>query len=152
MDEILNQLAALVLGAVPTMILFIALVLAYTLLVHKPLKAVLAERRSRTVGAVTKATEAIAAAESNTRKYEAAIHSARTQAYTAREQRIRQWTAEREATVTAARAVATERVAAARQEIQASAEVARQQVKAGSDTLIAQILKAVLPAGMAGSR
>jgi F-type H+-transporting ATPase subunit b len=151
MDEILNQLAALLLGAVPTMLLFIVLVLAYTFLVRKPLNAILAERRSRTVGAVTKATEAIAAAEANTQKYEAAIHSARSQAFAAREQRIRQWASEREATVTAARAAAQQRVAVARKEIEASAETARQQVKTGADALIAQILKAVLPAGLAGS-
>jgi F-type H+-transporting ATPase subunit b len=46
MDQILNQLGELVLGSVPTMVLFVLLVAAYNLLVRRPLDRVLAERRS----------------------------------------------------------------------------------------------------------
>ena len=46
MDEILQQLGGLVLGSVPTMVLFILLVTAYGLLVRRPLDRVLAERRA----------------------------------------------------------------------------------------------------------
>ena len=51
MDQILNQLGELVLGSVPTMVLFILLVAAYVLLVRRPLDRILAERRARTSGA-----------------------------------------------------------------------------------------------------
>ena len=37
MDEMLNQLGGLVLGSVPTVILFLLLVVAYGLLVRRPL-------------------------------------------------------------------------------------------------------------------
>ena len=43
------------------MILFLFLVLAYKYILHTPLLKVLAERRQRTLGAVEKANEAIAA-------------------------------------------------------------------------------------------
>jgi F-type H+-transporting ATPase subunit b len=66
MDQILNQLGGLVLGSVPTMVLFILLVAAYGLLVRRPLDRVLAERRARTSGAVEQARSAIAAAEAET--------------------------------------------------------------------------------------
>jgi F-type H+-transporting ATPase subunit b len=152
MDEILNQLGALILGSVPTMIFFIALVVAYTTLVHKPLHRVLAERRARTTGAVANASAAIAAADANTRKYEDALRSARTQVYEAREQRMKRWSAEREAAVASAREAAQARVKTARAEIETSAVAARSQVQAGAAQLSTQILKAVLPAGMAGGR
>jgi F-type H+-transporting ATPase subunit b len=152
MDEILNQLAALILGSVPTIVFFIVLVVAYTVLVHKPLHRVLDERRARTTGAVANATAAIAAADANTRKYEEAIRSARGQVYAAREERMKRWTAEREATVAAAREAAQAHVKTARGEIEASAVAARAQVQAGAAQLSAQILKAVLPAGIAGTR
>ena len=58
MEEILNQLGELVLGSVPTMVLFILLVIAYGLLVRRPLDRVLAERRARTTGAVEQARPA----------------------------------------------------------------------------------------------
>lgn len=150
MDEILNQLGALVLGSVPTMLFFIALVAAYTVLVHKPLHRVLAERRARTTGAVANASAAIAAADANTRKYEEALRAARQQVYAARDERMKRWAAEREATVTAAKEAAQARVQTARTEIEQSAVAARVQVQAASAQLSDQILKAVLP--MAGAR
>ncbi len=61
MDQILNQLGGLVLGSVPTMVLFLILVVAYGLLVRGPLDKVLAQRRTRTSGAVEQARGAIAA-------------------------------------------------------------------------------------------
>lgn len=148
MDEILKQLGALVLGAVPTMIFFIVLVVAYTLLVHKPLQRVLAERRARTVGAIATANTAIAAADANSRKYEDALRAARAQVYAAREERIKRWNLEREAAVAEARKAAQQRVEIARKEIEESAKAARTQVEAGVAALSAQILKAVLPAGV----
>lgn len=150
MDEILNQLGALVLGSVPTMVCFLVLAVSYTYLVHRPLHRVLAERRARTVGAVANATAAIAAADANTRKYEDALRAARAEVFAAREERLRRWNAEREAAVNEARKAAQARVADAQRDIAASAEAAQKQVQAASTALIAQVVKAVLPAGMAG--
>jgi F-type H+-transporting ATPase subunit b len=62
MDTILNKLGGLVLGSVPTIVLFLLLLAAYAVLVRRPLDKVLAERRARTSGAVEKAREAIARA------------------------------------------------------------------------------------------
>jgi F-type H+-transporting ATPase subunit b len=76
MDEILRQLGELVLGAVPTMILFILLVMAYGILVRRPLVRVLADRRARTTGAVEQAKGAIAAAEAETSAYEEKLRKA----------------------------------------------------------------------------
>ena len=67
MDETLRQIGELLLGAVPTIIFFLFLYGLYTLLVHKPLARVLAERRARTQGAIEKARADVAAAAAQAR-------------------------------------------------------------------------------------
>ena len=146
--EILNQLGELVLGSVPTMIFFILLVVAYGLLVRRPLDKVLAERRARTTGAVEQARGAIAAAEAETAVYESKLRDARAAIFAAREARLKQWTAERDAAVQSARVAAQDRVRVARKEIETSAIEGRTQIEAASLDLSQRILKAVLPAGI----
>ncbi|HMF52959.1 MAG TPA: ATP synthase F0 subunit B [Edaphobacter sp.] len=148
MDQILNQLGGLVLGSVPTMILFILLVAAYGLLVRRPLQRVLAERRARTTGAVEQARGAIAAAEAETTAYEDKLRRAKAEIFQARDQKLKQWNAEREAALEQVRQSTQERVRAARQEIEQSAAEARNQVEALSGELSTRILSAVLPAGI----
>ncbi|MHB1020861.1 MAG: F0F1 ATP synthase subunit B family protein [Acidobacteriaceae bacterium] len=145
MDVILKQLGELVLDSVPTVVLFILLVIAYRYLVHGPLKEILAERRERTIGAIEKAQAAIASAEAKTLEYETTLRAARAAIFHAREQRLLQWQAERDAAVAAARSVAQERVQVARQQIEQSVAEARLQVESATDQLAAQVLKAVLP-------
>jgi F-type H+-transporting ATPase subunit b len=148
MDEILNQLGGLVLGSVPTMILFILLVGAYGLLVRRPLERVLAERRARTSGAIEQARGAIAAAEAETSAYEEKLRAARAEIFASREGRIKQWNAEREAAVEQARQSSQQRVSAARKEIEQSATDARKQIEGLSGELSSRILNAVLPANI----
>ena len=70
MDETLRQVGELLLGSIPTIVFMVLLYGIYTVLVHKPLVKVLAERRSKTEGAVEKARADIAAAEARTAEYE----------------------------------------------------------------------------------
>jgi F-type H+-transporting ATPase subunit b len=148
MDQILNQLGELVLGSVPTMILFILLVAAYGLLVRRPLERILAERRARTSGAVEQARSAIAAAEAETKAYEDKLRAAKAEIFQARDQKLKQWNAEREAALAQVREHMQERVRGARQEIEQSSQQARLQIVALSDDLSSRILDAVLPAGV----
>ena len=147
MDQILHQLGQLVLGSVPTMILFILLVVAYGFLVRRPLDRVLGERRLRTSGAVEQARGAMAAAEAETTAYEDKLRQAKAEIFRAREQKLKQWNAEREQALEQARHATQQRVTAARLEIEQSATTARQQIEAVSAELSAKILKAILPAG-----
>jgi len=149
MDQILQQLGGLVLGSVPTMVLFILLVMAYGLLVRRPLDRVLAERRARTSGAVEQARSAIAAAEAETTEYEDKLRRAKAEIFQARDQKLKQWAAERDAVLAEVRKHTQERVLGARQEIEQSAHEARLQIAGLSDELSARILDAVLPANIA---
>ena len=73
MAQTLRQLGELLLGSVPTIILLMLLYILYTFLVYRPLAAVLAERRSRTLGAMEKARADIAAAEARYRQTQATL-------------------------------------------------------------------------------
>jgi F-type H+-transporting ATPase subunit b len=149
MQEILQQLGQLALGAIPTVIIFITLVLAYRFLVYGPLMKVLAERRARTVGAVEKASAAIGAADAKAQEYEARLRAARADIYRAREARVQQWNAERDAVLNSAREAAQDRVSSAKTAIDAQTSDARHQIEAAADQLAAQILKAILPGNAA---
>ena len=144
--DILKQLGDLVLGSVPTMIFFVALVIAYGALVRGPLEKMLAERQARTTGAVEQARGAIAAAEAETTVYEDKLRSAKAEIFAMRERRVSGWQAERESTLKQVREQATERIDLARQSIESSAVQARAQVEAASGDLAERILAAVLPA------
>jgi len=147
MDEILNQLGGLVLGSVPTMILFLLLVVAYGLLVRRPLDRVLAERRARTTGAVEQARSAISEAEAKTAGYEESLRKARAELFAARDKRLKQWQAEREQALAEARAATAEKVQAAKAEIEQSVAIAKSQIEGMSAELSEKILRAVMPAG-----
>ena len=151
MDQILNQLGGLVLGSVPTMILFILLVIAYGVLVRRPLERVLSERRARTIGAVEQAKGAIAAAEAETSSYEEKLRRAKVEIFEARELRLKQWNAEREAALEQVRHATQERVRTARHGIEQSVADARTQIESVSGELSSRVLAAVLPAEVAAT-
>lgn len=152
MQEILDQLGSLFLGAVPTAVLFIVLVLAYQFLVQGPLTAVLRERRARTEGAVEKAHKAIADAEAKAAEYADKLRQARGEAIRAREQRLKQLNAERDAKLDAARKAAGETVSVAKAGLDAEAEAARKSIQASAPDLASQVVRAVMPAAAGGSR
>jgi F-type H+-transporting ATPase subunit b len=152
MEEIAQQIGVLLLGAVPTILLFIVLVAAYQLLVQGPLNRTLAERRARTEGAVEKAHEAIAQAEARTAEYAEKLRQARAEIFKMREQRTKQRNAEHEATLETARQAAGAKVSQAREEMDAEAEHAKQAILGSAGDLANQVVRAVLPLAAGSSR
>jgi F-type H+-transporting ATPase subunit b len=149
MDVIFHQLGDLAIGSIPTIIIFVALVLAYRFVLYGPLTRTLAERRDRTKGAVERAQAAIAAADAKAQEYEAKLRAARAEIFHHREQRIQQWNTERDHALASARLTAQERVRAAEAALATQAAEARKQIEGSTEQLAAQILQAILPAGMA---
>jgi len=145
--EILNQLGVLVLGSLPTAFLLVLLVILYSVLVRRPLEATLAERRKRTSGAIDQARKAIEAAEAETAAYEAKLRAVRAEIAEARDRRMQQLAAERDAALASARASAQEMVHAAKTEIESSSVVARRQIEDATGELSDRILRAILPSG-----
>jgi len=151
MDEILKQLGGLVLGSVPTIILFILLVVAYGVLVRRPLQRILADRHARTTGAVEQAKGAITAAEAETSAYEEKLRKAKAEIDEERARKLKQWYADRDAAVDQVRQAAQEHVRGARQGIDQSAADARLQIETVSAELSSRVLAAVLPIKLAST-
>jgi F-type H+-transporting ATPase subunit b len=143
--EILNQLGSLVLGSVPTIVLFILLVIVYGVLVRGPLERTLAERRKRTSGAIDEAKKAIGEAEAQTAMYEEKLRAARATVVAAREKKMKELQAERDRVVEAARNEAQVLVGKARAEIAESSAAAQKQVQESTEELSQQIVRALLP-------
>jgi F-type H+-transporting ATPase subunit b len=152
MEDIVQQVGALLLGAIPTVLLFIVLVLAYQFLVQGPLSKTLAERRARTEGAVEDAHKAIAMAEARAAEYADKLRQARAEIYKLREQRTKQRNAEREAALDTARKAAGAKVSQAKAELETEAAQARQVIQGSAAELANQVVRAVLPLAAGGSR
>ena len=152
MDEIIQQVGTLLLGAIPTALLFIVLVLCYQFLVQKPLTRTLDERRARTEGAIEDAHRAIARAEARAAEYANKLRQARAEIFKIREQRIKQWNAERDAALDSARKSAGLTVSQAKAELETEAGNARQAIQASAADLASQVVRAVLPMTAGGTR
>ena len=144
MDQTLRQLGELLLGAVPTVLLLGALYILYTFLVHRPLTAVLAERRSRTQGALEKARADIAGAEARTAEYEQRLREARQKIFKNLEGRRHHASQLRSQAVNQARARAQEQVKQARATLEEDKQQAMSKLQSDAERLAAEIVRVVL--------
>jgi len=144
MDETLRQLGGLLLGSVPTIIFMVLVYGLYTAIVHRPLVRVLAERRSKTEGAVEKARADISAAEARTAEYEQRLREARLAVYRAQEARRQEALKARSEAVAEARTRAQAQIGSARAAIQKDKEEAQTALQAQAGTLAEQIIRSVL--------
>ena len=150
MDETLRQLGELLLGAVPTIILFTLLYILYSAIVHKPLRRVLEERRNKTEGAIEKSRADIAAAEARTSEYEQRLREARAILFRAQETRRKAALEARTTALSEARKKAQAQVEAAKADIQKDRATAQEGLQADVQALAAEIIRRVLePAGAA---
>jgi len=148
MDQTLHQLGELLLGSVPTIILVALLYALYSAIVHKPLQRVLAERRSKTEGAVEKSRADIAAAEARTSEYEQRLREARAAVFRAQEARRHAALDARSAAVNDARGKAQAQVQEAKKDIEADRLTAETGLQKEASALAAEIVRRVLqPAG-----
>jgi len=144
MDQTLRQLGELLLGAVPTAVLLALLYFLYTVLVYKPLVALLAERRSRTEGALEKARADIAAAEARTADYEQRLREARAKIFKNMESRRQQAAQSRSEAIVQARTRAQEQVKQARADVEHDKQQALANLQSESARLASEIVRMVL--------
>jgi F-type H+-transporting ATPase subunit b len=148
MDETLHQLGELLFGAVPTVVLLTLLYAFYANIVHKPLRHVLEERRSKTEGAVEKSRADIAAAEARTAEYEQRMREARATVFRAQEARRQAAVQTRANALAEARKRAQSQVQAAKKDIEKDQEAAQAALQGEAAALAQEILRRVLqPAG-----
>ena len=148
MDQTLKQLGELLLGAVPTVILLALLYALYTAIVHKPLKRVLDERRSKTEGAVEKSKADIAAADARTADYEQRLREARAAVFRAQDTKRQAAMQARANAIHDARNKAQAQVQAAKADIEQDRAAAEKGLAADAAALAQEIVRRVLqPAG-----
>ena len=150
MDETFRQIGELLLGSVPTIVLFLLLYGLYTVLVHKPLMGVLAERRSRTQGAVEKARADIALAERRTAEYEQKLRDARIAILKAQEARRALASKAREAALAETRSQSQAQVQQAKAAIEQDKQAAQTTLDSEAGRLATEIIRVVLEPALAG--
>ncbi len=151
MDLILHQLGDLLLGSVPTVILFLLVLIFYKILVYTPLSKVLAERRARTLGTVENAAAAIQSADAKSQEYEARLRTARLEIGRQREQRLQHWNRERENILADARHASDETLKTAKANMEREVETARAGIEANADSLANDVLNVILPPAKLGT-
>ena len=148
MDQTLQQLGELLLGAVPTVILLALLYVLYTAIVHKPLRRVLEERRDKTEGAIEKSKADIAAADARTSEYEQKLREARAAVFRSQEARRQAAMQARSNAVNEARTRAHAQIQAAKAAIEGDRAAAEQGLQGEAAALAQEIVRRVLqPAG-----
>ncbi len=150
MEETLRQLGGLVLSAIPTIVLFVILYIAYRFLVHVPLTRVLEERRNRTEGAAERARADMAAAEARTAEYEQRLREARLAIFKAQEARRQRALQARAAALAEARKIAEAQIQTARAAFERDTIAAQAALQAEVDRLANEIVRTILkPAAVA---
>lgn len=150
MEQTLRQLGELLLGAIPTMVLLLSLYGLYHVIVHKPLEAVLAERRKRTQGAAEQARADIALAAQRAKDYEGRLREAQLAVFKALDNRRKQAIEARAAAVAQARERAQQQIAQAKAQIEQQSAAARATLEADSDRIANQIIGTILQAAGSG--
>ncbi len=144
MDETLRQLGGLLLGSIPTIILFLITYLGYRVILHGKLEQVLHERYKRTEGAIAKSRADVSAAEAKTTEYETRLREARMAIFKTQEERRQTALNARAATVREAREHASQQVAQARQHISNELEIAKRQLLPESERLANEVIRTIL--------
>jgi F-type H+-transporting ATPase subunit b len=151
MDETLRQLGELLLSSVPTIIALLIVWSAYRLIVHTRLQQVLAERHTRTEGAIEQAKLAISNAEARTAEYEQRVREARSAIYKQQEVRRQRMIEERNAALTQARSQAEVMIVNARtaleKDVAAARVVLQEQAQPLADKIIDSVLRTALAVG-----
>jgi F-type H+-transporting ATPase subunit b len=149
MDETLRQVGGLLLGSVPTIIIFLLIFGLYTVLVHKPLARVLGERHYRTQGAIEKARADVASAEARTAEYEQRLREARLALFKAQEARRAKASRARAEAVAEARKRAQEQIEQSRAAIERDKAQATSTLEAEAGRLASEIIRTVLEPALA---
>jgi F-type H+-transporting ATPase subunit b len=142
--DIVHQLGELFLGALPTVVLILIFYFILKSLFFKPLLAVMAERKARSIGAQKAAEAAQAAAAEKVKQYQDALRQARAQVYAEQEAARKKLLDERATQLKDARAKSGAEVAAAKERVAADLAAARRDLEPSVAQLAAEIASRVL--------
>lgn len=144
MDEILHQLAELLLKAIPTFVLVVLLHFYLKFVFFKPLAKVLQQRYEATEGARKAAEQSMERATAKTKEYEAAMRAARSEIYQAQAQFHKEQQEREAAELAEARKQAESAIQQARAALAQDVEAAKAGLARESEALADQIATAIL--------
>jgi len=143
MDATFQALVALLIKAIPTIAIFIFLVIYLQVTYFKPIAKILKERHDKTEGVRELAQRAFDSAGKRTSELERALQLARAEISQQHEQLRRQWSAEEAGAVAHARQKAEERIAAARIAIAREVESAKSEMDMNVEALSTSIVQSL---------
>lgn len=144
MDQTITALGELILKALPTFLLVVALFLYLKAVYFKPMARVLEERYAATEGARKLAEASFARANQKTAEYEEALRAARAEIYREQEQFRQSLRQEHAQAVLEARRSADASVKEAQVRLAAELATAKATLQSHSDDLAEQITEAIL--------
>ena len=150
MDAILRQIGQLLISAIPTIISLLIVWAGYRFLVHGKLMQVLAQRHALTKGAIQRAQEEIATAESRTAEYEQRVREARAQIYQSQQAYRQRIMEQRNAALAETRKQAGDMVKSARAVLETDVLAAKSSLDQQANALADQVIQAVLEPATAG--
>jgi len=148
--EILSQLGALFLAAVPTIIFVFLFYLFLRWSFFTPIERVLAERHKQTDGARREAESSRAAVQEKLRAYKEGLWRARGEIFAEQESSRRLVLDERQNAIHAARLAAQQELQVEKKSLAADVEAARTQLEQSSGVLAGEIADAILAGGPSG--
>ena len=137
-------MGGLLLRALPTFLLVVALHFYLKWVFFSPLDKVLEARRQATEGARATAQASMESASAKAAQYEAAVRAARGKIYKEQEETRRNWREEQAAALEESRRNASGMVVQARAQVSAEAAQAAQSLASESDRLAVEIAASIL--------
>jgi F-type H+-transporting ATPase subunit b len=144
MDEVLRSLSGLLLKAIPTILLVVAIHFYLKRTYFRPMARVLAERYEATEGARKLAEETLAKASAKAAEYEAALRSARSDIYREQEELRKKLREDQAKAIQQARRSAEASVKQASNQLAGELEAAKQSLAFQTDSLANQIVQTIL--------
>jgi F-type H+-transporting ATPase subunit b len=152
MDAILRQIGELLISSIPTMISLLIVWAGYRFIVHGKLEQVLEQRHALTEGAIQRAQEEIAKAETRTAEYEQRVREARADIYKTQQANRQRIIDARNAALADVRKQAGDKVKDARASLVATMAASKAALREQADALADQIIESVLKPAAAGGR
>jgi F-type H+-transporting ATPase subunit b len=144
MDELLRQVGELLISSIPTAIGLLVVWAGSRFIVHGKLQQVLEQRHALTEGAIQRAQQEIATAESRTAEYEQRLRDARAQVYQSQQANRQRLVEQRNAALAEARQQAVEMVKSARTALEKDMLAAKQSLEQQANVLADEVIERVL--------
>jgi F-type H+-transporting ATPase subunit b len=144
MESTLRALGQLLLRAIPTFLVVLALSYYLKLFFFRPLEKIMRQRHDATAGARQRAAESVERAAARSADYDSAMLAARTEAYQSQADLYRQLEEKRSEALAVARARTQGSVAEAKASLAEDAESAKAQLARDAEGLSVSIASAIL--------